>query len=79
MWDFLIHSKSPITSVEDFTHYSLIEPKNTDSYSNVLIGNSGSNLLRLDGKGGTEPDLATKVDVSDDALTYTATLRDGLK
>ncbi|WP_218653987.1 peptide ABC transporter substrate-binding protein [Streptococcus pluranimalium] len=53
--------------------------KNTDSYSNVLIGNSGSNLLRLDGKGGTEPDLATKVDVSDDGLTYTATLRDGLK
>lgn len=53
--------------------------KSTDSYSNIAIGNSGSNLLRLDGKGGTEPDLAEKVDVSKDGLTYTATLRDGLK
>lgn len=53
--------------------------KNTDTYSNIAIGNSGSNLLRLDGKGGTELDLAKKVDVSEDGLTYTATLRDGLK
>lgn len=53
--------------------------KNTDTYSNIAIGNSGSNLLRLDGKGGTEPDLAKKVEVSEDGLTYTATLRDGLK
>lgn len=53
--------------------------KNTDTYSSIAIGNSGSNLLRLDGKGGTEPDLAKKVEVSKDGLTYTATLRDGLK
>ena len=53
--------------------------KNTDTYSSIAIGNSGSNLLRLDGKGGTELDLAKKVDVSEDGLTYTATLRDGLK
>ncbi|MEQ9763428.1 peptide ABC transporter substrate-binding protein [Streptococcus sp. ZJ151] len=53
--------------------------KNTDQYSNVAIGNSGGNLLRLDGKNGTRPDLAKTVDVSEDGLTYTATLRDGLK
>ncbi|MDG3141710.1 peptide ABC transporter substrate-binding protein [Streptococcus suis] len=53
--------------------------KNTDTYSSIAIGNSGSNLLRLDGKGGTELDLAKKVEVSEDGLTYTATLRDGLK
>ena len=53
--------------------------KNTDAYSNIAIGNSGGNLLRLDGKGGTRPDLAKKVEVSADGLTYTATLRDGLK
>ncbi|MGX7776165.1 peptide ABC transporter substrate-binding protein [Streptococcus pluranimalium] len=58
---------------------TLDQSKNTDSYSNMAIGNSGSNLLRLDGKGGTEPDLAEKVEVSEDGLTYTATLREGLK
>ncbi len=53
--------------------------KNTDSYSSLAIGNSGSNLLRVDDKGKLQPDLAEKVDVSEDGLTYTATLRDGLK
>lgn len=53
--------------------------KNTDRYSSLAIGNSGSNLLRLDDKGELQPDLAEKVDVSSDGLTYTATLRDGLK
>lgn len=53
--------------------------KNTDTYSALAIGNSGSNLLRADAKGKLQPDLAEKVDVSEDGLTYTATLRDGLK
>ncbi|PZO94103.1 peptide ABC transporter substrate-binding protein [Streptococcus halichoeri] len=53
--------------------------KNTDSYSALAIGNSGSNLLRVDNKGKLQPDLAKNVTVSDDGLTYTATLRDGLK
>lgn len=53
--------------------------KNTDTYSGLTIGNSGSNLLRVDEKGKAKPDLAKKVEVSDDGLTYTATLRDGLK
>ena len=53
--------------------------KNTDTYSSIAIGNSGSNLLRRDKKGELKPDLAEKVEVSDDGLTYTATLRDNLK
>lgn len=58
---------------------SLDISKNTDSYSSLAIGNSESNLLRVDDKGKLQPDLAKKVDVSKDGLTYTATLRDGLK
>nr|WP_114318207.1 peptide ABC transporter substrate-binding protein [Streptococcus gallolyticus] len=53
--------------------------KVTDTYSAIAIGNSGSNLLRRDGDGELQPDLAEKVEVSDDGLTYTATLRDDLK
>ena len=53
--------------------------KVTDSYSSIAIGNSGSNLLRRNEDGGLKPDLAEKVEVSEDGLTYIATLRDGLK
>ncbi|MGT2930022.1 peptide ABC transporter substrate-binding protein [Streptococcus dentasini] len=53
--------------------------KNTDQYSAMAIGNSGSNLLRVDKKGNLKPDLAKKVDVSKDGKIYTATLRDHLK
>lgn len=53
--------------------------KVTDTYSSIAIGNSGSNLLRRDENGELQPDLAEKVEVSDDGLTYTATLRDNLK
>ncbi|MGO0155097.1 peptide ABC transporter substrate-binding protein [Leuconostoc mesenteroides] len=53
--------------------------KNTDTYSGTVIGNTGSNLLRVNAKGKTVPDLAKSVKVSKDGLTYTATLRSGLK
>lgn len=53
--------------------------KVTDSYSSIAIGNSGSNLLRRNEDGELKPDLAEKVEVSEDGLTYIATLRDGLK
>ncbi|MGY3702778.1 ABC transporter substrate-binding protein, partial [Leuconostoc gelidum] len=53
--------------------------KNTDQYSNQIIGNSGSNLLRVDAKGKAIPDLAKSIKVSSDGLTYTAQLRSGLK
>jgi len=53
--------------------------KNTDQYSALAIGNSSSNLLRVDKNGNPKPDLAKSVEVSEDGLTYTATLRDNLK
>ncbi|MDP0487708.1 peptide ABC transporter substrate-binding protein [Leuconostoc mesenteroides] len=53
--------------------------KNTDTYSGTVIGNTGSNLLRVNAKGKTVPELAKSVKVSKDGLTYTATLRNGLK
>ena len=53
--------------------------KVTDTYSSIAIGNSGSNLLRRDEDGNLQPDLAESVEVSDDGLTYTATLSDNLK
>ena len=58
---------------------SLDISKHTDQYSALAIGNSSSNLLRVDKKGEPKPDLAKSVEVSEDGLTYTATLRDGLK
>ena len=53
--------------------------KNTDRYSAMAIGNAGSNLLRVDENGKNQPDLAEKVEVSEDCKTFTATLRDGIK
>lgn len=53
--------------------------KNTDRYSAMAIGNAGSNLLRVDENGENKPDLAEKVEVSEDGKTFTATLRDGIK
>ncbi len=53
--------------------------KNTDSYSALAIGNSGMNLLKQGKNGVLQPDAATSVTASSDGLTYTATLRDGLK
>ncbi|MFT9031328.1 MAG: peptide ABC transporter substrate-binding protein [Leuconostoc pseudomesenteroides] len=53
--------------------------KNTDTYSGTIIGNTGANLLRVNAKGKAVPELAKAVKVSKDGLTYTATLRSGLK
>lgn len=53
--------------------------KQTDTIVGTILGNTGSNLLRVDDKGELVPDLAEKLDISEDGLTYTATLRDGLK
>ena len=44
--------------------------KNTDHYSALAIGNSESNLLRVDKNGKLQPDLAEKVDVSADLYSY---------
>lgn len=78
-------SSSSSSSSDEINWYTPTEistldiSKVTDAYSSIAIGNSGSNLLRRDEDGGLQPDLAEKVEVSDDGLTYTATLRDNLK
>ncbi|MFC4761424.1 peptide ABC transporter substrate-binding protein [Fructobacillus durionis] len=53
--------------------------KATDQYSNIVLGNTESNLLRMDSKGEAAPDLAKSYKVSDDGKTYTVELRSGLK
>ena len=75
-------SKGSKTELNWYTPTEIITldiSKNTDRYSATAIGNSGSNLLRAGEAGKLNEDLAEKVDVSADGLTYTATLRDGLK
>ena len=42
--------------------------KVTDTYSSIAIGNSGSNLLRRNEDGELKPDLAEKVEVSEEAV-----------
>lgn len=53
--------------------------KNTDTYSGTIIGNSGANLMRVDSKGKPQLELAKSVNHSNDGLTYTVVLKDGLK
>lgn len=53
--------------------------KNTDTYSGIIIGNTGSNLLRIDADGKVVPELAKEITHSKDGLSYEVTLRDGLK
>ena len=78
-------SSSSSSSSDEINWYTPTEistldiSKVTDAYSSIAIGNSGSNLLRRDEDGDLHPDLAEKIEVSDDGLTYTATLRDNLK
>ena len=78
-------SSSSSSSSDEINWYTPTEistldiSKVTDAYSSIAIGNSGSNLLRRDEDGELQSDLAEKVEVSDDGLTYTATLRDNLK
>ena len=51
----------------------------TDSVSTDILLNVVSGLYRLDANTRPVPDLAESVDISEDQLTYTFTLRDGIK
>ena len=51
----------------------------TDSVSTDILLNVMSGLYRLDPKQQPVPDMAEGVEISDDDLTYTFTLRDGIK
>lgn len=65
---------------------SLYEPVNLSNtagggqgVTEALTGNVYEGLFRLDDNGEVSPLLATDLTASDDGLTYTATLRDGVK
>ncbi|MGJ4846476.1 ABC transporter substrate-binding protein [Leifsonia sp. Le1] len=65
---------------------SLYEPVNLDNtagggqgVTEALNGNVYEGLFKLTDDGKVEPLLATKYTMSDDGLTYTFTLRDGVK
>jgi oligopeptide transport system substrate-binding protein len=51
----------------------------TDSASTDILMNVMSGLYRLDVNTKPVPDMAKSVDISEDKLTYTFTLRDGVK
>jgi oligopeptide transport system substrate-binding protein len=53
--------------------------KVTDTYAFQVLGNTQEGLARLDADGNVQPAQAEKIEASDDGLTWTITLRDGLK
>lgn len=58
---------------------TLVQWAASDSQSSMVNNNAFEGLLRLDEKNEAQPALAKSYDVSDDKLTYTFHLRDGLQ
>nr|WP_236587768.1 peptide ABC transporter substrate-binding protein [Tumebacillus amylolyticus] len=58
---------------------TLDSSKTTDSNSNLIIGNVGEGLTRVDKDGKAAPGVAKSWDISQDGLTYTFHLRDDAK
>jgi oligopeptide transport system substrate-binding protein len=71
-------SKSIVINLED-TVKDLDSASTTDSVSSEILQNVMSSLYRLDPNSRPFPDLAEGVDISEDGLDYTFTLRDGIK
>ena len=71
-------SKSVTVNLGD-TIRDLDSTTTTDSVSTDVLLNVMSGLYRLDPKQQPVPDMAEGVEISDDNLTYTFTLRDGIK
>jgi oligopeptide transport system substrate-binding protein len=71
-------SKSIVINLED-TVKDLDSATTTDSVSSEILQNVMSSLYRLDPNSRPFPDLAEGVDISEDGLNYTFTLRDGIK
>jgi len=57
----------------------LNQVKTTDGTSFTILNNALEGLYRLDQNNQPQPAMAKSVDVSDDKLTYTFHLRDGIK
>jgi len=70
-------SKSIAINLEE-TIRDLDSAKTTDSVSTEILQNVMSGLYRLDPNSRPFPDLAEGVDISEDRLNYTFTLRDGI-
>jgi oligopeptide transport system substrate-binding protein len=58
---------------------TLDSSKTTDSTSNLMIGNVGEGLTRVDKDGKAQPGVAKDWEISQDGLTYTFHLRDNAK
>ena len=71
-------SKSIIINLEQ-TVKDLDSAQTTDSVSTEILQNVMSGLYRLDPNSDPFPDMAEGVDISEDGLDYTFTLRDGIK
>jgi len=71
-------SKSIAYNLEE-TVKDLDSATTTDSVSTEILLNVMSGLYRLDANIRPVPDLAESVDISEDRLDYTFTLRDGIK
>ena len=71
-------SKNVIFNLGD-TIRDLDSATTTDSVSTDILLNVVSGLYRLDVNTRPVPDMAESVDISEDQLTYTFTLRDGIK
>src|SRR5215218_581607 len=71
-------SKSIAYNLED-TVKDLDSATTTDAASTEILLNVMSGLYRLDENTRPVPDLAESVDISEDRLNYTFTLRDGIK
>src|SRR5215213_6250643 len=71
-------SKSVAINLEQ-TVKDLDSAQTTDSVSTEILQNVMSGLYRLDANVRPFPDMAESVDISEDGLNYTFTLRDGVK
>src|SRR5215216_2650329 len=71
-------SKSIVINLEQ-TVKDLDSAETTDSVSTEILQNVMSGLYRLDAHVRPFPDMAEGVDISEDGLNYTFTLRDGIK
>ena len=71
-------SKSIAINLEQ-TVKDLDSAQTTDSVSTEILQNVMSGLYRLDPNARPFPDMAEGVDISEDGLNYTFTLRDGIK
>jgi oligopeptide transport system substrate-binding protein len=71
-------SKSVVINLEQ-TVKDLDSAQTTDSVSTEILQNVMSGLYRLDPNSRPFPDMAEGVDISEDGLNHTFTLRDGIK